>query len=147
MPPMGQPPSGPAQQNPQPGPPAPGQTPGAIQGNPLAKLAGGGPQAGGGGKGSLLMMIMAFLAGNGVGPFADNIKKLMGLGGRGALGGNVNASHKPQGVQVSGSPNPGVTATPSVQGGQPPGGAPPGARPPISPQAIAQLLAQRGGQG
>lgn len=146
---MGAPPQvsgmGGPQAGPQPGgPAAPPRNPQAMQ--QLAQQAQKTPQ--GSSSGSLLSMIMAFLAGAGVGSFAESMRKLTGLAGRGSLGGQAGQQpHRAQGVQVAGSQNPGATVTPSAAGqAAPPGGSPGPQQPAIPPQLLAMLLG-RGGQG
>src|SRR5882757_5833902 len=76
------------------GPPSPAQaTPGA---NPLSDLAGKG---GSGNSGSLLQMILTFLAGSGLNSTIDSIHKLMGKSGRGDKGGQsaMQSHHAGQG--------------------------------------------------
>lgn len=107
----------------------PVQPPSPASGSPLGAL-GGSPNAGG----SLLQMILAFLAGSGLDKTVSSLTKLMnGRGqGRGANGGDQSRPHQ-GGVKVQAGP-PGATVTPSAMAQQQQGGQP-------SPQMIQQLLA------
>lgn len=82
-------------------------------------------------SGSLLQMILAFLAGNGIGPLISNLQKLSGKGGPGA---------KAKGGQTTRPGQP-------PQGQIPPGSPPqpvPGQQ--IPPEILLQLLAAKGQQ-
>lgn len=117
--------------------------------NPMAQLAQRQQPQGSGG--TLMTMLLSFLAGAGMKGVVDTFQKLMGGpgGGRGAKGGQSgNQPHRAQGVSITGSAKPGVEMTPSAAGqGMPPGGQPGqgGAIPPALMQRIMQMM-QSGGQ-
>lgn len=120
------------------------QNPGA---SPQAQLAQAQPKQGGD-RGSLLQMLMAFLAGAGTRPVLDTMQKFMGLAGRGSMGGNQARPHQAQGQSIQGSAQPGVHATPSAQGQQGPPGGQPGQQPggqQMNPQLLQMLLAKLSG--
>ena len=128
MPPQpGQPPQMPGQ------PPAPQQLPKAMQ-------ASQNPPVDGGNKGgSLLSMILSFLAGAGLDDVTRNVKTLLGGGNKG-LGPDPQRPHRPTGGPQGGGAA-GAAAGPQ-QGPPPAPAAMQGAGGSIPPQALQALLAQ-----
>jgi hypothetical protein len=88
-----------------------------------------------GSSGTLLGMLLSFLAGAGLKPVSEVLNRLAGSG-RGSLGGDVTRPHK-AGAKIVASSQPGVQVAPSAQS---PAGLPPGGQPGVTGQVPPALL-------